>query len=210
LRRCCSITEKIKVNKNTYEIDGKHYVRVTRVLDIVAKPEFYRWYAKHGYEWCINYRDDRASFGTRVHKEIQNRLEDKNVWLDNSEMSSVFEHFKKWEKSHELIPIFLEKRLVSDELMSAGTCDYVGMVDGRLMVLDWKTSKRVYDMYPVQVAIYLWMYEQMTGAVVDGGAGVVCFKRDGVVEKFFSRDECLELVDVFRHARALYKWKYNK
>jgi len=199
----------IKVYKNTYEINGKHYVRVTRCLDIIAKPEFYRWFGKHGYEWCTSYRDDRAAFGTRVHKEIQNFLEDKNVWLDNNEMSQVFEYFKEWYGKHELIPTFLEKHLVSDSLMAAGTCDFIGYMDGKLMVLDWKTSKKVYDNYPVQVATYLWMYEQMTGSVVDG-AGIICFKKDGVVERYMSRDECLELVDVFRHARALYRWKYGK
>ena len=199
----------VKVKKNTYEIDGKEYVRVTRVLDIIAKPEFYRWYAKHGYEWCVNYRDDRAAFGTRVHKEIQNFLEENNVWIDNIEMGNVFNVFTDWYNSHDIEPVFLEKHLVSDELMTAGTCDFIGRMDDKWMVLDWKTSKRVYDNYPVQVAIYLWMYEQMSGEKMDG-AGVVCFTEKDVKAKYFSRDECLKLVEVFRHARALYRWKYGK
>jgi len=203
------ITGKVVVNKNSYEIDGKEYVRVTRVLDIIAKPEFYRWYAKHGYEWCTNYRDDRAAFGTRVHKEIQNYLEDKNVWIDNKEMGEVFDVFKSWYDMHELEPCFLEKHLVCDDVMAAGTCDYVGMFDGKASVLDWKTSKKVYDNYPIQVATYLVMYEKMTGEKADQ-AGVICFTKDGVVEKYFDREECYELFEVFKHARALYRWKHGK
>ena len=210
-KRCCRITEDIKVTSNSYVIDGKEYVRVTRCLDIIAKPEFYRWFGKHGYEWCTNYRDDRAAFGTRVHKEIQNFLEDENVWLDNNEMSQVFNNFKEWYNSHDIKPVALEKHLRSDRLMTAGTCDFVGYIDGVPSVLDWKTSKKVYDNYPVQVATYLSMYNScLDRDFLAEQAGVVCFTKDGVVEKYFDIDECKRLAKVFEHARALYRWKYGK
>ncbi len=215
-KRCCWITEnnEVVVTKNTYEINGKEYIRVTRVLDIIAKPEFYRWYAKMGWEYCNRYRDDRAAFGTRVHKEIQNTLEKKSVWLDNSEMEKAIDDFEVWAKEHEVVPIKLEERLVSDRYMTAGTCDFIGdiTIDGekRFMVLDWKTSKKVYDNYKVQVSIYLHMYEEMTGIKVSGGAGVVCFRDGKIHEKYIDREECLELIDVFKAARVLYRWKYGK
>lgn len=197
------------VSDDCYEINGKSYVRVTRVLDIVAKPEFYRWYAKHGYEWCVDYRDDRAVFGTRMHKEFHNFLDDKPVWLDSKEMKEVYSHFKSWLSLHDVKPVCLECNVYNDELSTAGTIDFVGDFDGKTIVLDWKTSKKVYDTYPVQVAIYMFMYESMYDIVLDG-AGVVCFTKSGVVESWFSREECLELVKVFRAARELYRWKYGK
>ena len=54
------------------------------------------------------------------------------------------------------------------------------------------------------------MFEEMTGRRVDGGAGVLCFTKDGMSEKFLSRDECLGLVDVFRAMRVCYRWKYGR
>ena len=54
------------------------------------------------------------------------------------------------------------------------------------------------------------MYECMTGDKVLGGAGIVCFRDGKIVEKYLSRDECMKLVEVFRAARILYRWKYGK
>jgi len=199
----------IEVTRNSYKKDGKEYVRVTRVLDIIAKPEFYRWYAKYGWDYCINYRDDRAAFGTRVHKEIQNWLENKKVWIDNEEMGKVFDIFKMWYDIHDFKVENLEVHLFDDEMEVAGTCDYGGMFDGKRMILDWKTSKKVYDNYKLQIAVYLYMYEKNMNLKCDG-AGVVCFTKDGVIEEFFTRDECLELLETFKHAREVYRWKHGK
>jgi hypothetical protein len=202
----------IFVDKHGYHINGKSYARVTRVLDIVSKPEFYRWFGKHGYKACIKQRDDRAAFGTRVHKVIQDYFNYDLVpsgLPPDDELSLVFNVFLDWLSSHRVIPRFLEVHLFSDRFQVAGTCDFVGMFDGSLMVLDWKTSKRVYDTYPVQVAIYMSMFESMTGETCDG-AGVVCFRHDGVHEKYIDRDRCLELVEVFGNMRECYRWKYKK
>ena len=199
----------IEVTKNTYEKDGKSYVRVTRVLDIIAKPEFYRWYAKFGWEHCIRVRDDRAAFGTRIHKEIQNWLEDKNIWIDNKEMSETMDLFKDWCVLHDVVPEKLELHLFNDEMGVAGTCDFFGRFDGKDMIIDWKTSKKIYDNYRLQVAAYLYMFEQAYNRELDG-AGIVCFRDGKVVEEFLSRDECLGLVSVFKNARELYRWKHGK
>lgn len=176
---------------------------------MIAKPEFYRWYAKFGWKHCTRVRDDRAAYGTRFHKEIQNFLEGKEVWLDNVEMQETFQVFLDWYESHDIKPEGLEVRLFNDELGVAGTCDFVGFFDGELWVIDWKTSKRVYDNYGLQVAIYLWMYEQQYDKVCRG-AGVVCFRDGKVHEKYFTRSECMNNLEVYKHARELYRWKYGK
>ena len=202
-------SDDIIVDEDVYRKGDKEYVRVTRILDVIAKPEFYRWYAKHGYDWCTKYRDDRAVFGTRMHKEFQNWLEDENVWIDSREMEQVFDEFRGWCDLHDVESEFCEYRLFSDELGVAGTCDFIGLVDGVPMLVDWKTSKRVYDNYRLQVSVYLWMFECMSGRRLEK-AGVVCFSGGGVRELFLSREECLELLDVFRAAVVLYRWKYGK
>ena len=208
------MSEKIEITKDTYHKQGKTYVRVTRVLDIIAKPEFYRWYAKHGYAYCIKVRDDRAAFGSRMHKEFQNWLSDENVWIDDQEMQVSFDDFKMWADLHKLKPLELEYRLFNDELLVGGTCDYIGMMtregEEKFVLLDWKTSKRAYDNYKLQVAIYLFMYEQMTDSKLLGGAGIICFRDGKIIEKYISREDCLKLVDVFKAARILYRWKYGK
>lgn len=201
--------DTIFVGDDCYEINGRSYPRVTRILDIIAKPEFYRWYAKHGMKKCREYRDDRAAFGTRIHSEIRHDLDGSPVNLEDLELKQVFKKYRLWKSMHVVKPVCLECSIWSDNLDCAGTCDFVGMFDGRMMLLDWKTSMKVYDTYPLQVAAYLLMYENVYRCELFG-AGVVCFNSKGVFEKFFSREECMVLVDVFVHARELYRWKYGK
>ena len=162
-----------------------------------------------GKKHCDKIRDDRAAFGTRVHKEIQNFLESGEVWVDDAEMRETLLNFRDWAHKHKLKPWALEQHLYNDDLMVAGTCDFIGMVDGELLLLDWKTSKRVYDHYPVQVSAYLYMYEQQFNKTLEG-AGVVCLRDGKIKEKFYSRKECLQNLDIFRCANLIYRWKYGK
>jgi len=199
---------KVKEGRDFYLIDGKKYVRVTRVLDVISKPEFYRWYAKHGYRKCRGIMHDRAAFGTRVHKEIFNYLKGDEVWIDNEEMDESLRLFIVWAKSKGLEPFQLEFQVSSDDVMVAGTCDFVGFCDGEKLLGDWKTSKALYDNYYLQVSSYLVMYEKQMGEELDGA--FILSIRDGKVhfDKIY-REECYRLWDVFCSARKIYKWKYG-
>lgn len=64
----------------------------------------------------------------------------------------IAEHFK---------PVTMEHRLYSREHDYAGTLDVVGEVDGQLAVVDWKTSKAIYDEMPLQAAAYAQAWAEM-------------------------------------------------
>ena len=64
----------------------------------------------------------------------------------------IAEHFK---------PVSMEHRLYSREHEYAGTLDVVGEVDGQLAVVDWKTSKAIYDEMPLQAAAYAQAWSEM-------------------------------------------------
>ena len=199
----------VKTTKDAYIIDGREYSRVTKVLDVIPKPELDNWYRRMGKKYCDTKRDVRASFGTRVHKEIQNLLEKKEVWVDDAEMMEDLQMFKEWSEKHNLKPVSLEQHLYNDDLMVAGTCDFIGEVDGELKLLDWKTSKRLYDQYPIQVSAYLYMYEQQFDTKLEG-AGIVSFRNGKVKEKHLDRSECYKLLPIFKACNLIYRWKYGK
>lgn len=50
--------------------------------------------------------------------------------------------------------IYLEETVWSDEHAVAGSFDAIAKVDGDLVVLDWKTSKAVYDSVALQLSAY--------------------------------------------------------
>lgn len=198
----------MNVSDDVYLINGKKYVRVTKVLGIIATPEFYRWFGKHGYDECKKIMETRASFGTRVHKEIQNYFEGKQVWVDNEEMRKNLALFMSWASNHSWNPMFLEYTVRDDDYMFAGTVDYIGGFDDKLLLMDWKTSKKIHDNHYLQVSAYLVAFEKMSGMVLDG-CKIVCIRDGGLSSNMISRSRAYELFDVFRCARKIYNWKYG-
>jgi CRISPR/Cas system-associated exonuclease Cas4 (RecB family) len=80
-----------------------------------------------------------------------------------------------WIQEHELEPVALEDaaHVEHSELKFQGTPDYVGMVDGKACVLDWKTSAQIDKTMELQLAMYAlaWNFQKRepfvdTGIVV--------------------------------------------
>lgn len=68
-----------------------------------------------------------------------------------------------WMSQHKFEPLQPEVKLYSRKHKVAGTMDWPAKVNGRLSIVDWKTSKGIYDEMILQVDAYACMYEEMTG-----------------------------------------------
>lgn len=90
----------------------------------------------------------------------------------------------KWVKENEVKPIAMEERIYSTDFGGyAGTLDLVAIVNGRLLIIDAKTSKAIYPEYPLQAAAYEHAYsERNPGAIIDGTAILRLDKLDGYFE----------------------------
>lgn len=64
------------------------------------------------------------------------------------------EAFMGWVAQHEVEFLAAEKKVFSRELDYSGTFDLMARVDGKLTLVDFKTSKRIYDEYELQLAGY--------------------------------------------------------
>ena len=60
-------------------------------------------------------------------------------------------------------PIACELPLYSHELKLGGTLDDIGLIDGKLVLMDLKTSNQLKDSYWAQVALYRKMFVSLTG-----------------------------------------------
>lgn len=84
---------------------------------------------------------------------------EQNVDLDiATKARSSFQAFLKWEKLHKLKVRQTEAALVSSSIRYGGCIDCIAVLDGELVILDWKTSKAVYSDHLCQLAAYglLW------------------------------------------------------
>ena len=75
---------------------------------------------------------------TRTPKGVENCLSD----------------FRQFLATHEVEPILIERKIFSQKNKFAGTADLVAEVDGKMTLVDWKTSKSLYPSYFVQASAY--------------------------------------------------------
>lgn len=141
--------------KTGYEIDGIWYPRVTAIASIKAKPFLYKFYADLGsFSMAESIKNKSADEGTMIHEAIEAILAGKTVAIPHSIRPAV-DAFIEFKKKNEIVPLKVEERVVSKNHWYAGTVDVVGNLNGRLGVLDIKTSNSIYRDYNLQTAAYI-------------------------------------------------------
>jgi hypothetical protein len=160
-----------KVNAHTQYINanGNRVVGVTTVLNVLDKPALVKWANNLGLQGLDSnkYRDKMADVGTITHLRILSHL--KGIEPDLSEYSqsdiktsdNCMLSYYEWEKHHKLEPICIETPLVSDRYGYGGTPDFVGLIDGRLEIIDYKTGNGIYGSAYYQVAAYRQMAQEL-------------------------------------------------
>jgi len=195
---------------NYYLIKGIKYARVTRINSIIDKPELRNWYAKTGAEKSKQILKKRAGFGSTSHKLIEVTLKGETISRKNYDqyLLDSLDEFTKWSKEHTIISQAVEQHLWSDTYKYAGTCDCIAILDDKLMILDWKTSKAIYDEYWLQMAAYAYAFYEQTGIKVSG-VGILQM-HDGQ-HTFITKtyDEIMKEFPVFIAAQIIYNWKYG-
>ena len=126
--------------------------------------------------------------GSEVHAAIEKYLkgvmvgksDHSEIWGDSSceQVANAFNAFLGWMEEHEVKPISLEQKLYGPYW--AGTCDFVGWFNGKVYVIDWKTSKAFYPEMRYQAAAYRWAWdvEQRKRYSHQNGIRVDCERND--------------------------------
>ncbi len=140
-----------------YEIDGFWYPRVTKIVEIKAKPALYRFYGNlDNFEAGEKIKQQSAAEGTLLHETVEAIMVGKPAEIPPLIAPAVhaFMRFSE-ERGIHVDKDYVEKRLVNYEERYAGTLDAIGMIDGRVGILDIKTSQAIYRDYALQTSAYL-------------------------------------------------------
>lgn len=158
---------------------GNYVPSVTTILDCYPKPpSFYDWLKKVG-EDADTIRDEAGDRGSTVHKltERYDAGEEVNLISETGSIDykliewAMFERYVEFRRRFELQIIHSELHLLSDKLGFAGTLDRVIQFNGRLLIIDIKTSNSLYDHYWLQMAAYKELLaEVQPGLKIDGYA----------------------------------------
>ena len=153
---------RVRLRRRYQTADGQSVPGVTTVTGLLSKPSLVRWANKLGLEGIEvgAYTEQRARIGTLAHAMIQARLQGEIFdpgQADPPELEQAGELlalFTAWQEQHCLRPVHCESSFVSESLRYGGTVDCYCMLDGRPVLLDFKTGRSIYDEYFVQLAAY--------------------------------------------------------
>lgn len=173
---------------HSYKVDDEIVYGVTSITDVLHKPALMYYAVNCGINhlednWEPGEEDEISKKelleqAKRAHKDISRNATDiggeLHDWAEhhfNSDMEDKGEPkneslkraaraLLKWEQKHDIEVIDTERKVFSKKHWYAGTLDLVAKIDGKLTVLDFKTSKSIYNNYYMQVAAYAQAYKE--------------------------------------------------
>ena len=196
--------EQLK-RKNTEE--GRRYITpsgvlypsITTILSHKSKPFIDAWKKRVGEKEANKITRQATSRGTSIHKLVEYHLNNdllkeqegeetlnilnKEMYLNLKGLLSKIDNIR-----------CLEQNLYSDHLRLAGQVDCIAEYDGRLSVIDFKTSNKkktrsqCYS-YFMQCSAYAIMFEERTGIPVDQSVILMTQQDDGPAVFTATRDE---------------------
>lgn len=139
---------KNKVHTQYKLKDGTRVPSVTTVLGLLSKNALIEWAYQCGLrgEDYKSVRDEKGLIGALTHAMILSFLKGEECdtssyskdQIDQAENS--FLSYLEWAKDKEIKPIVIETPLVSEEYQFGGTPDFYGIVDDKLLLMDYKTG----------------------------------------------------------------------
>ena len=152
-----------------YKVNGKRVKSVTTLINAHlgwSKGALIGWTRKH----CLKGEDsmgimkEAGRIGTLAHKMIEEFIKGGVVNLDSYSASEIsqaknsYYGYYTWFADNNVKFIETEMKLVSEKYGFGGTFDAVAVVNDKLVICDWKTSRFVHDEFLVQLAAYrqLW------------------------------------------------------
>jgi genome maintenance exonuclease 1 len=177
----CPPKEIPKIESQTFS-DGKRYYvtpegkklpSVTTVVGAQKKQAIMEWRRRVGEEVANKISKQATTRGTNMHSLCEYYLNNEPkppgvVMPDAKEMFiSIKPHLNKINNIH-----YQEVGLWSSQLGLAGRVDCIGEYEGRLTVIDFKTSKKAKDRESIldyfwQCTAYALMYEELIGQPID-------------------------------------------
>lgn len=129
--------------------------------------------------------EEALDIGSQVHDIIEQYIKQGKDAIGDlkDEVAAGFYAFLEWEEENIEEWVSSEESVYSLRFGYAGTLDArAKFKDGRLMTVDFKTSKRIYDEYAMQIAAYDYAVEEMTGIKSDGVGVLRLDKETGIPE----------------------------
>ena len=192
---------EISKNWKTYYFNGYPVPRVSEILSKIIHEEFLlQWANSLGYKRksYTKERDSSAMKGTYTHELIEQFLHSKYVKTDFNDIPTehrfavynAYNSFISWYNMvNENMPFRVletEKQLVCPYF--GGTLDCLAEIDGRIYIIDFKTSNHITYKYFLQLAAYKYMIENYYNIPITGGVLILWLNKKDIQYKDYVLD----------------------
>lgn len=156
--------------------EGKRYKSITTVLGSEPKPGIEKWVERVGQEEAEKIKRKAADRGSKLHKLCEDYINNEVSQFQMMKlMPDLKENFIKIRKhiDENVGKVYAqEQALYSDKLKIAGRVDLICEWNGKLSIVDFKTSTKIkqeewIENYFLQCTAYSLMFAERTGMWVD-------------------------------------------
>ena len=153
--------------KGGYRLDGKRVAGVTTVIGRFKDSGGLLYWAfdqgkaaeRGEIENLYDVRDAAGNTGTIAHSMVEAHIKGESIPDGPQDSKNAFQAYLSWESMTKLKIVEQEMSMVS-KLGFGGTPDAIGLINGELCLVDWKTSNSIYTDYLIQIAAYKHLYEE--------------------------------------------------
>lgn len=121
-------------------------------------------------------KEEAGSIGGKVHEWAESFA---NAQINGSDAPEIKDDeeqgvlsginaFLDWYNAHEIKFLESERLIYSRKYNFVGTLDGIAMINGKRMLIDYKTSKGIYSEMHYQISAYRLAWEEETGEKLDG------------------------------------------
>ena len=139
-----------------------------------TSPQLLKWLAENGWSESQRIKNEAGSKGTRVHTAIETLLNGNTLDQINFSLEEWYKIycFTRWYADYKPEIISLEMPIFSKKYGYAGRTDCICKIDGRIHLVDWKTSRSIHKNFFLQFAAYAHAIEEMTDLKIAETAGI--------------------------------------
>jgi len=175
------------------------------------------WWANQEGLQGRNHRDTSqkaADAGTIGHYliecDIQNKKPDLSQYskdlIDKAE--TCYLNFLQWKESVKFELMQSEVSIVHEQLQYGSTIDCIGMCNGKLSLIDWKTGSGVYEDHKIQLASYKHNWEfNYPDQLLEGGIYCIRINKETAGYDMKWRQDYPESWKVFQHLLEIHNLK---
>tara|TARA_B100000900_G_scaffold416196_1_gene449937 strand:+ start:2024 stop:2686 length:663 start_codon:yes stop_codon:yes gene_type:complete len=188
----------VNINKQRFYVtpEGNKYPSITTVLSGRSKQGLMEWRKRVGEDVANHIARTAANRGTKVHHMCEDYLNnnfDEDKHKKDFLAYCLFGQLKNQALSNIDNIYFQEASLWSDKYKIAGRVDCIAEYNGKLSVIDFKTSskprKEEYnENYYIQASAYAEMHEEQTGTPIDQIV-ILVVTSDGEVQEFVKQKQ---------------------